>query len=235
MPMLRAKDVMTTPVVSVQSDSTVRQVAEFLVEHGISAVPVIDGDRLVGIISEGDLLHRTEIGTMPRHRSWWLTFFRDSASLAAEYTKSHSTKVADVMTRDVITVAEITPLAEVADILDRKRIKRVPVMRFGKVVGLVSRADLIRPLAAMAQKGSLNHASPDDESIRSRLVAALRAEPWAGVSDSNVTVSEGVVAFWGTVGSEEERRASQVLAENIEGVRHVEDHRVRIEFPVVAV
>ena len=118
MPMLRAKDVMTTPVVSVQSDSTVRHVAEFLVEHGISAVPVIDGDRLVGIVSEGDLLHRTEIGTMPRHRSWWLTFFRDGASLAAEYTKSHSTRVADVMTRDVITVAEITPLAEVADILD---------------------------------------------------------------------------------------------------------------------
>lgn len=233
--MFRAKDVMATPVVSVESDSTVSVVANLLVKHGISAVPVIDGDRLVGIVSEGDLVHRAEIGTAPRHRSWWLNLFSNHASLAVEYTKSHSAKVADVMTRNIATVAEITPLAEVADILDKRRIKRVPVMRFGKVVGIVSRANLIRALAATTHEASPAQASHDDEGIRSRLSTALKGEPWVSGANSHVTVSEGVVAFWGIVASEEERKASQVLAENVDGVRRVEDHRAVIDFPIVAI
>lgn len=232
--MLRAKNIMTTPVVSVRPDSTIGAVAALLVEHGISAVPVIDGDDLVGIVSEGDLVHRDEIGTAPRHRSWWLGLFQDNASLAVEYTKSHSARVADVMTRDVATVAEITPLDEIARLLDRNRIKRVPVMRFGKVVGIVSRANLVRALAAATAGTSRAPSSRDDETIRSDLLAALKAEPWVISENSNITVCEGVVAFWGTVGSEEERKASQVLAENIPGVRGVEDHRAMLEFPVIA-
>ena len=233
--MLRAKDVMTTPVVSVETGSTISAVADLLVKHGISAIPVIDGDSLVGIVSEGDLVHRAEIGTTARPRSWWLNLFRNNASLAAEYTKSHSFKVADVMTRNVVTVAEITPLAEIADILDRKHIKRVPVMRFGKVVGIVSRANLIRALAATAHASPAVGAPHDDEAIQRRLLAALKSEPWVSTGNTNVTVSEGVVTFWGTVGSEEERKASQVLAENVDGVKRVEDHRAMIEFPIVAI
>lgn len=233
--MLRAKHVMTTPVISVRSDNTIGSVANLLVEHGISAVPVIDGDELVGIVSEGDLVHRAEIGTAPRHRSWWLSLFQDNASLAAEYTKSHSARVADVMTRNVATVAEVTPLAEVARLLDKKRIKRVPVMHFGKVIGIVSRANLVRALAAAATNAPPAPPSQNDETIRRQLLAALGAEPWVSNDNSNITVCEGVVTFWGTVGSVEERKASQVLAENIAGVRRVEDHRAMIDFPVVAV
>ena len=231
--MLRAKDVMTSQVVSVASDSTVSTVADLLVKHGISAVPVIDNGRLVGIVSEGDLVHRAEIGTEPRHRrSWWLNIFGDKASLAAEYTRSHSARVADVMMRNVVTVAETTPLSEVADLLEKKRIKRAPVMRFGAVVGIVSRADLVRALAT-AKRPPLAAAS--DDSIRARLLEALTAEPWLQAEGPQVTVSDGVVAFWGVLRSEEERQAMRVLAENIEGVRRVEDHMAMIEFPVVAI
>lgn len=233
--MLRAKDIMTTPVISVRSDASVGAVANLLTENGISAVPVIDGNALVGIVSEGDLVHRAELGTTSRHRSWWLKLLRDNATLAAEYTKSHSAKVADVMTRDVATVAEITPLAEVARLLDRKRIKRVPVMRFGRVVGIVSRGNLVQALAAATTSAAPVAASADDDTIRSRLLAALKAEPWVSSPNIHLSVDGGVVTFWGTVGSAEERKASQVLAENIQGVRRVEDHRAMLDFPVVAV
>ena len=232
--MLRANDVMTSQVVSVESDSTVSTVADLLVKHRISAVPVVDDGKLVGIVSEGDLVRRAEIGTEPHHhRSWWLNIFSDNASLASEYTKSHSARVADVMTRNVATVAEITPLSEIADLLEKKRIKRVPVMRYGEIVGIVSRANLVRALAT-AKSPPLAAAS-DDDSIRARLLEALRAEPWLRAEGPQVTVSDGVVAFWGVLGSEEERQASRVLAENIEGVRRVEDHRAMIEFPIVAI
>ena len=129
-------------------------------------------------------------------------------------------------------MVEITPLSEIANLLEKKRIKRVPVMRFGEVVGIVSRANLVRALAT-AKRPPLA-AAADDESIRERLLEALRAEPWPRAEGPHVTVSDGVVIFSGVLGSEEERHASRVLAENIEGVRRVEDHRALIEFPIVA-
>jgi CBS domain-containing protein len=224
---------MTSQVVSVESDSTVSAVADLLVKHGISAVPVVDNGRLVGIVSEGDLVRRAEIGTEPHRRSWWLNIFSDNASLASEYTKSHSVRIADVMTQTVATVAETTPLSEIADLLEKKRIKRVPVVRLGEVVGIVSRANLVRALATA--KSPPLAAALDDDSIRARLIEALRAEPWSRAEAPQVTVSDGVVAFWGVLGSEEERQASRVLAENIEGVGRVEDHRAMIEFPIEAI
>lgn len=233
--MLTAKDVMTTPVISVSSDSTVSDVARLLVENRISGVPVIDGDDLVGIVTEGDLVHRSEIGTTPRPRSWWLNLFRDTGELAAEYTKSHSTKVADIMTPSVATVSENTPLADVADLLERKRVKRVPVTRAGKVVGIVSRANLIRALAATSSKSSGDLEIRDDKEIERELLATLRAAPWSSTANFNVTVTDGVAALWGRVDSEDERRASRVLAENIKGVRRVEDHRVILGYPITSV
>src|SRR6202790_3251711 len=148
---MRAMDVMTTDVISVDPDTTIQALATLLAERGISGAPVVDSSgRLVGIISERDLLHRAEIGTARHHRerrrSWWLDHF--ACDLAREYVKSHGRTVKDIMTRDVVTVTEDTDLGEVAALLEAKRIKRVPVVRDGKVVGIISRANLVRALGA---------------------------------------------------------------------------------------
>ena len=150
--MLIAKDVMTSPVIAVGPDSTVDEVADILLSHGISAVPVIDRGALLGIVSEGDLIRRAEIGTAPQHRSWWLRLFASNAALAEGYVKSHSEHVTDVMTKQVATVVESTPVVEIATLLEHNRIKRVPVLRDGQVVGIVSRANLVRALV-VARKG----------------------------------------------------------------------------------
>src|SRR5580692_8668968 len=162
---MRAVDVMTTDVITVDPDTTVRALATLLAERGISGAPVVDsGGRLVGVISEGDLLHRAEIGTARRHRerrrSWWLDHF--AAELARDYVKSHGRTVKDIMTRDVVTVSEDTDLAEIATLLETKRIKRVPVTRDGKVVGIVSRANLVRALAAATTGAPMPAANADD-------------------------------------------------------------------------
>lgn len=232
--MLVAKDVMTSPVVSVRPDSTVGEVADLLISQGISAVPVIDGETLLGIISEGDLVHRVEIGTMPRPRAWWLRIFTENATLASEYVKTHSVHVADVMTANVSTVMETTPISEIADLLERKRIKRVPVLRGGRVVGIVSRANLVRALAT-ARQVTLSPTSRDDSGIRQDVLDALRRETWTSVGASDVTVTDGIVTFWGTYQSEEERKASHVLAENIVGVRGIDDRRIFLDMNYGAV
>jgi CBS domain-containing protein len=225
---MKAKDVMTSDVVSVGPDSTVREVADLLLARAISAVPVIDGGKLVGIVSEGDLMRRAEIGTAAEtHRSWWLRLFGGSAALATDYVKAHAEHIRDVMTRNVIAVAEETPLADVAAVLEANRIKRVPVVRDGRLVGIVSRANLIRALAA-AKARPLAPAAPDDGAIRTRVLETLRSEPWSDIGYADVTVADGLVEFWGLYESEEARRAARVAAENVPGVRRVEDHRQRM-------
>lgn len=228
--MLKAKDVMTSHVISVGPGDTVSNVASLLMEHRISAIPVVEDGKLVGIVSEGDLVHRDEIGTADRHRSWWLRFFTDSARLAAEYTKSHARRVDDLMTKKVVTVTEDTPLADIADLLEKKRIKRVPVVRDGELIGIVSRANLIRALA-IARESPLIRASANDSAIREELLTKLRAESWSSIGRSDITVNGGVVAFWGAYRSEEEREATRILAENTPGVHEVQDNRVPIEIP----
>jgi CBS domain-containing protein len=221
---------MTPEVVSVGPDSTVREVADILMTRGISAVPVIDGERLVGIVSEGDLIRRAEIGTAEvRHRSWWLRLFEGNSALAAAYVRTHSERVRDVMTRDVITVAEDTPLSEVAALLEDNRIKRVPVLREGRPVGIVSRANLIRALAA-AKARPVAPAAAGDGAIRTKVLEVLGAQPWSEIDRANVTVTDGLVEFWGIYSSEEARQATRVVAENIPGVQRVEDHRLEMSF-----
>ena len=149
---MRAMDVMTTNVITVGPDTSVQAVAALLAERGISGVPVVDSaNRLVGILSEGDLLHRVETGTESppdrrsgRRRSWWLDTIGSDEELARDYVKSHGRTAKDVMTRDVISVSDTTELADIATMLETKRIKRVPVLRDGKLVGIVSRANLVR-------------------------------------------------------------------------------------------
>jgi CBS domain-containing protein len=176
---------------------------------------------VIGMVSEGDLLHRAETGT-ERRRSWWLDMMASTNKLAGDYVKSHSGKVRDVVTRDVISVTETTPVADIAVLLETNRIKRVPVVRDGKLVGIVSRANLVRALAMTITQASGTEA--DDLSIRDKLLAELKAQRWAEVSPANVTVKDGVVHLWSSYLSETEKRALVVAAENTSGVRRVEDH-----------
>src|SRR6266540_3116635 len=140
---MQVRDVMVAPVITVSPSSTVQEVAKLLLDERISAAPVLDSEgRLVGIVSEGDLLHRVEAGTK-RRRSWWLQALTGNNTLATEYIKAHARKVADVMTRDVITASLQTPLHEIATLMEKNAIKRVPILENGHVVGIVSRANLL--------------------------------------------------------------------------------------------
>jgi len=219
---MRAMDVMTSEVITVGQNTSVQTVAKLLAERGISAVPVVDREnRVIGMVSEGDLLHRAETGT-ERRRSWWLDMMASTNKLAGDYVKSHSGKVRDIMTRDLISVTETTPVADIAVLLEKNRIKRVPVVRDGKLVGIVSRANLVRALAMTIRQASGTEA--DDLSIRDKLLAELKAQRWAEVSPANVTVKDGIVHLWSSYLSEQEKRALVVAAENTPGVRRVEDH-----------
>ena len=189
----------------------------------ISGVPVLDRNgQLVGIVTEGDLLRRVETGTEHR-RSRWSDWFSGNARLAAEYVKAHARRVEDVMTKQVVTVGELAGLDEIAELMESNGIKRVPVVHDGKIVGIVRRADLLQVLAS---GGATGDAEDGVRLVRERLLAELSKQQWASPSESNIVVSDGVVHFWGTVGSEKERTALRVLAENIPGVRGIEDHMI---------
>ena len=224
---MQAIDIMTNEVIAIDENATVPAVAKLLAERGISAVPVVDKDnQVIGMVSEGDLLHRAETGT-ERRRPWWLDMMASTNKLAGDYIKSHSGKVKDVMTRNVLSVTETTPVADIAFLLETNRIKRVPVVRDGILVGIVSRANLVRALAlTIGEPPSVGEA--DDRAIRDKLLAELKAQRWAEVSPANVTVKDGVVHLWSSYLSEQEKRALIVAAENIPGVQGVEDHMRRV-------
>jgi CBS domain-containing protein len=220
---MRAGDVMTPDVVRVRPDARVDEVARLMLEHHISGVPVIDAaGRLLGIVSEGDLVRRVETGTAGR-RAWWLELLADPAALARDYVKTHGRRVTDVMTRDVLTVGVDTPVEDIARLLERRRIKRVPVVRDGRVIGIVSRADLVRGLAVRPAVPPPAGVA-DDRAIRERVLAALRTQPWWVGAYRNVVVVDGVVHLWGLARSPAERDAMRVAAETVPGVRGVEDH-----------
>jgi CBS domain-containing protein len=220
---MRARDVMVRAVATTTPETTVEKVAGLMINLRISGVPVLDRNgQLVGIVTEGDLLRRAETGT-ERQRSRWSEWFSANSRLAAEYIKSHARRVEDVMTREVVTVGELADLGEIAELMETRHIKRVPVLHDGKIVGIVSRADLLQVLAS---GGATTADENSDRLIRERLLAELRTQKWASPAEANVVVSDGVVHFWGTVGSEEERTALRVVGENIPGVRGIEDHTI---------
>jgi len=222
---MRARDVMTTPVIFASPEMSVQETAKLLAEHSISAVPVIDAEgKLIGIVSEGDLVRRVEIGTHARRRSWWLELLASTRELASEYVKEHSQTVKDLMSVDVVTVAEDTPLSEVAELLERHRIKRVPVVDNGKVAGLVSRADLVRALASDThdKRNSFAHA---DVEIREAILNAMSGQRWA-LTRGQIIVKNGKVHLWGVIFSEEERKAVCVAAQTVPGVKQVISHLV---------
>jgi CBS domain-containing protein len=220
---MRARDVMVRAVATTTPETTVEKVAGLMINLRISGVPVLDRNgQLVGIVTEGDLLRRAETGT-ERQRSRWSEWFSANSRLAAEYIKSHARRVEDVMTREVVTVGELADLGEIAELMETRHIKRIPVVHDGKIVGIVSRADLLQVLAS---GGATTADENSDRLIRERLLAELRTQKWASPAEANVVVSDGVVHFWGTVGSEEERTALRVVAESIPGVRGIEDHTI---------
>jgi CBS domain-containing protein len=219
---MKARDVMVSPVITINPAASVKEIAQILLQHHISALPVVDGTgQLIGIVSESDLMRRADLGTEPRRSRWLSSLFFDEARLAAEYVKVHGRKVADVMTARVITAAPDTPLNEIASLLEKHSIKRVPIVENGSLVGIVSRANLIQALAT--DRKGLEIPVPDTK-LRDRIMSHLRAQPWAHTSLINVTVNDGIVDIWGLTLSKEEKEALRVAAESIPGVRAVNDN-----------
>ena len=229
-----ASDIMSHPVVTVTPDTPVAELARIMVEKRISALPVIHGEAIVGIVTEGDLLRRAEIGS-DHGRSRWAELAFANWNMAAEYTKEHGRKTSDVMTQKVIAVAPSATMREVADILESRHIKRVPVVEHGRLVGIVSRANLVQALASSGVS-SQPAPTPVDRDIRARLCRELAQQPWAfPPTEANVIVDHGEVHLWGYIGTESARHAIVVTAENIPGVRHVHDHMdyPPIRFPLL--
>jgi CBS domain-containing protein len=218
---MQAQEAMTKDVVTVGPETAVGDVAGLLVRHRISAVPVVSEDgRVVGIVSQTDLGHRSETAT-EKKRKWWLEAFADPDAKAREFIKSHALKARDIMSRIVISVAPEASLAEVADVLDSHRIRQVPVMKDGKLVGMVSRADLVRKLAEV--KIAAPAARPDNGALQKAIWERIKAQSWLRAGYVNIVVKDGVVELWGAVDTADQRRALRVLVEGVPGVVRVED------------
>jgi CBS domain-containing protein len=221
-----AADIMVRDVVTIGPDESVARAAALMTANDVSALPVISTDgRLVGIISEADLLRREEIGTAINRPSWVETI-TPATTLAADFVKSHGKRVADLMSKDVISVGEASSLNEVAAILERNRIKRVPVVRGDQLVGIVSRGNLIQALAsAVVTTGSTSDKS---RSIREEVLARLKEQSWTDFASQNVIVKGSEVHLWGLVHSEDERKALIALAEGVPGVTKVVDETMQL-------
>lgn len=223
---MKASDVMSRNVVSARPDMPVAEAIGLMLDRGISGLPVVEADgSVVGILTEGDLLRRSETGTQKR-RSRWLELLLGPGRLADEYVKTHARVVGELMTREVVAVGEDTPLDAVVALMEENRVKRLPVVRDGKIVGIVSRADLLRAL-----RHSLGGAPAPagDGAIRERVLAEIARAPWCPREGITVEVADGVVDLGGVVFDEKQREALIVVAENVPGVREVKDHLVWVE------
>jgi CBS domain-containing protein len=219
---MKAKDVMTHCVVSVAPDAPILQAIARMISHQVSGMPVIDADgRLIGMVTEGDFLRRAETRTeAPRRR--WLGLLHEAGSRADGYVRAHGRTVQDVMSPNVITVGDQTPLKEVVDLMEERGVKRIPVVDGDRVVGIVSRADLMFALSEYLTKSK--KAPTSDASLLRRIVSEMRKQTWCPLHSLKVTVREGVVILSGTIFDERARRALRVLVENVEGVKRVREH-----------
>jgi CBS domain-containing protein len=223
---VKASDVMTQQVVSVRPEASINSAARLMLASRISGLPVIDEHRdLVGIVTESDFLRRAEAGT-ERKRARWLELLLGPGRLAADYVQSHGRKVAEVMTRDPVSIMEEAPLDEVVRLMEKHRVKRLPVVRDGKVVGIVSRANLLHGLVSLAPETGERK---DDKAIRAGILRELEKQPWAPRALINVVVKDGVVELWGAIFDERQREALIVASENVAGVKRVRDNLVWVE------
>ncbi len=219
---MKVSDVMAKDVVTVNPETTVREIAELMTQHRISGLPVVDKDgHLIGIISETDLLHRAETGT-ERRRKWWLTAFVDSDRLAREYAASHAHKASDIMSRNVITIDAGADLADVADLLERRKLKRVPVVSGGQLVGILTRGDLVKALAARLRARSTG-AGVGTKGLLAAINDRMHHATWLDTSLINIDVDGDVAKLTGLAASADQSRALRLLVEDTPGISRVDD------------
>lgn len=228
---MKAHEMMTEDVITVSPTTSVREIAVLLVRHRISGVPVVTlGGKVIGIVSQSDLLYRAAAGG-ERKGKWWLGFFADPDRIAREYAKAHGQKAHDVMSRPVVSVADGADIAEVAGILNAHGVKRLPVIRDGSLVGIITRTDVMRALSKL--EGSKPVAGRENVALQKAVLDKMRTLPWLDSAYVNVEVASGVVRLTGFVGSEDQRRALRVLAEEVGGAHSVKDEMM-IGLPAVS-
>jgi len=224
---MKAADIMTQRVITIRDDATVRDAARLMLQDDVSGLPVVDHDgRLVGIVTEGDLLRRVETGTEVR-RPKWLEFLVGPGVLSNEYVHSHGRRISEVMTTEVVSVIESADLQDVVRLMERRRIKRVVVLRAGRIVGLISRSNLLQALADVMPEPAPTQAS--DAVIRESIVAEMDKLHWKPGASINPIVHDAVVDLHGVIYDDREGAALRVLCENVPGVKRVKDHFVWIE------
>ena len=222
---MRVKDVMTPKVICIDADEGVLKAACLMLQNRISGLPVLDKEgELVGIVTEGDFLRRGELGTQ-RQRPKWLEFILGPGKLAEEYVQTWGGKVREIMTPDPWTIGEDETLEAVVEVMERRRIKRIPVTRAGRIIGIISRANLMHALASSAREISVP--SSDDSAIRDNILAAIAKQDWA--PHVNVIVKNGVAELHGIITDNRERQALIVATENVPGVKQVRDHLAWVE------
>ncbi|WP_024508072.1 CBS domain-containing protein [Bradyrhizobium sp. ARR65] len=218
---MRAHQIMTKPVITVAPDATIIDAANLMLQKHVSGLPVVDaGGKLVGIVSEGDFIRRSEIGTQ-RKRGRWLRFILGPGTSASDFVQEHGRKVSEVMTKTPLTITEDAALAEIVELMERNNVKRLPVVRNDKLVGIVSRANLLQAVASLARE--VPDPTADDDHIRDRIIATMEKYDWCPFGLS-VIVKDGIVHLSGVITEERAREASIIAAENIEGVKKVHDH-----------
>lgn len=224
---MNAADIMTRTVISVTPDTTIAEAARLMLAHRISGLPVLDcRGAVVGMLTEGDLLRRAEIGT-ERQRPRWLELLLGPGRLAREYVDTHARRVSEALTSDVVSVMPQTPLGELVRLMETRHVKRLPVVEGGRLVGIVSRADLVHALLDVL--GEPQPGTHSDAEIRDRILAEISRQPWGPRSSIDVVVRDGIVEYSGAITDERERTALQVLAETIPGVKEVKDRLVWVD------
>jgi CBS domain-containing protein len=224
---MNAADVMTSDVLTLNAEASVLDAARTMLRNRVSGMPVVDWNgKLVGMLTEGDLLRRAETGT-ERHRSHWLELLLGPGRAAADYTVAHARKVSEVMTDQVISIAPDATLEQAVATMERHKVKRLPVVAGGKLVGIVSRADFLRALIEQAEKNAV--APANDEEIRTRIQAEFDRQAWAPRAAMRIAVTNGTVELSGSITDERERVALRVLCENVAGVKGVVDHLAWID------
>jgi CBS domain-containing protein len=218
---MRAHQIMTKPVITITPETTIVDAANLMLKHHLSGLPVVDSaGKLVGIVSEGDFLRRSEIGTQ-RRRGRWLSFLFGPGSAARDFVCEHGRKISEVMTPEPFTVTEDAQLADLVDLMEAKNVKRLPIMRGERIVGIVTRANLVQAVASIARH--VPDPTADDDHIRNRIIQAMEKQEWCPFGLS-VIVRDGIVHLSGILTDVQGREAAIVAAENVEGVVKVHDH-----------
>jgi CBS domain-containing protein len=218
---MRAHQIMTRPVITVTPETTIVEAASTMLQRHLSGLPIVDAaGKLVGIVSESDFIRRGEIGT-ERKRGRFLPFILGPGQAATDFVHEHGRKIAEIMTREPLTISEDTPLEEIVELMEKRNVKRLPVMRGDQIVGIVSRANLLRAVASLARQ--IPDPTADDDHIRNRIIDALAKNDWCPYGLS-VIVRDGIVHLSGVITDERSRQAAVVAAENVTGVNKVHDH-----------